>query len=157
MKTIHTLCAVTLGLAAVTAQCPFAGVAQQANGLGCNPVFGSPPTVAVALDTVNCLLNVTVAAFPGCCNTFLVGRMLVLGDQPAAVPLPWIGPGCTLFANPVILLYQPTAAGATFVLTLPTAALPPLTFWLQGGAHYFTTIGLTHDFALSNGSQITLQ
>jgi hypothetical protein len=140
---------------AALAQCPFGSVSVLANGQGCNPVFGTAPTFTVGLDVASCTLQVPVSAFSGCCNTFLVGRVLVLGDQPASVPLPQFGSGCTLLASPVILLYQPASAGDTFVLTLP-ASLPPLSFYAQAAAHYFTTIGLSHDFALTAGGLVSL-
>ncbi len=139
------------------AQCPFTSVSMQTYGQGCNPVFGTNPTLAVALDTTNCQLQMTVGAFTGCCNTYLVGRLLALGDQPTSIPLPEFGPNCTLLVVPVILLFQPSAAGAAFTLTLPTAVLPPLSFVAQGSALYFTTIGLNYDFALTAGGQINLQ
>jgi len=142
--------------ATASAQCPFTSVSMQTQGQGCNPVFVAPPTYGVALDTIACTLQLQVTAFQGCCNTYLQGRLLALGDQPASVPMPWIGSGCTLLVNPVILLYQPASAGDTFVLALP-ALLPPLTFYAQAAAHYFTTIGFSHDFALTAGGQITLQ
>ena len=65
--------------------------------------------------------------------------------------------GCTLLAQPDFLLLQPTASGATFVLPLPAAAVPPLTFFAQGGALYFTTIGLSTDLAFTDGAQVTVQ
>jgi hypothetical protein len=140
-----------------TAQCAFSSVSMQSYGQGCNPVFAIDPTLGVQLDTVNCRLLLTVSAFPGCCNTFLVGSLLALGDQPISLPLPQFGVNCTLLVVPVILAFQPTAAGSTFVLQLPATALPPVTLAAQGGALYFTTIGLTYDFALSAGGQLSLQ
>lgn len=156
MKSFAPLFAAACLAAASAAQCPFSSVSVQSQGQGCNPVFGTVPTFGVVLDTTACTLRVQVTALPGCCNTFLSGRMLALGDQPAAVPLPWIGANCTLLVNAAILLYQPSSAGDTFVLALPSS-LPPLSFHAQAGAHYFTTIGFSHDFALTAGGLVTLQ
>jgi hypothetical protein len=138
-------------------QCPFASVSMQSYGQGCNPVFLNDPTIGVQLDPVTCQLQLTVSAFQGCCNTYLVGTLLALGDQATAVPLPQFGANCTLLAVPVILLFQPTAAGPTFTLGLPQTGLPPVTLVAQGGALYFTTIGFSYDFALSAGGQLSLQ
>jgi hypothetical protein len=139
------------------AQCPFTSVSMQGYGQGCNPVFLNHPTLAVTLDTNNCQLLMTVGAFPGCCNTFLVGSLLALGDQPTSIPLPQFGANCTLLVLPVVTLFQPNAVGPTFTLQLPATAVPPLSFVAQGGVLYFTTIGLSYDFALSAGGQIGLQ
>lgn len=138
------------------AQCPFASVSTQSYGQGCNPVFGTNPTLSVTLDAANCRVQVAVNAFPGCCNTFLRTYLLAIGFQQVSIPVPQIGPGCTLLVQPTALLIQPSAGGATFSLGLPPI-LPPLGFVAQGAAHYFTTIGFSDDFALTDGAQVTLQ
>ena len=153
---LHVLAAACSASLAI-AQCPFASVSMQGHGTGCNPVFAIDPTLGVTLDTANCRLLLTVSAFPGCCNTFLVGSLLAIGVQPTSIPLPQFGVNCTLLVVPVVLEFQPTAAGSTFVLQLPATVLPPVTLAAQGGALYFTTIGFTYDFALSAGGQIGLQ
>lgn len=146
--------ALTAGLAG--AQCPFSSVSSSTYGPGCSAVFpGNLPTLSVALDVPGCSLGVTVTAFGGCCNTFLVGRLLALGDAPTMVPLPQLGAGCVLQVDQPILLYQPSAAGDTFVLPVG-AALPPLTVYAQGAALYFTTIGFSTDLALTGGYQVQL-
>lgn len=156
MRSQALVCSVALGAGFAAAQCPFTSVSTASYGQGCNPVFfGNVPTLSVALDTPACSLNVTVDAFAGCCNTFLVGRLLALGAAPTMVPLPQFGVGCALLVDQPILLYQPSAAGDTFALPLG-AALPPLTVYAQGAALYFTTIGFSTDFALASGYQIQL-
>lgn len=151
-----TLLALAMSVSCAVAQCPFQTVAVQTYGQGCNAVFAALPTLTFALDASACQLTANVSSFPGCCNTFRVGSLLALGDQPVNVPLPQFGPGCTLLASPAILLFVPNAAGTSFALNLPPA-LPPLTFHGQGGVLYFTTIGLSYDFALTEGAQVTLQ
>jgi hypothetical protein len=138
------------------AQCPFTSVSTQSYGQGCNPVFATNPTLAVALDAASCRVQLTVNAFPGCCNTFLRTYLLAIGFQQASIPVPQIGPGCTVLVQPTALLIQPSTAGATFSLGLPPI-VPPLGFVAQGAAHYFTTIGFSDDFALTDGAQVTLQ
>jgi hypothetical protein len=156
MNLSTALSTVVLLTPAAVAQCPFATVVSQAYGSGCNPVFGTNPALAVTLNPASCTVDITVSAFSGCCNTFLSGRVLCLGVVPVSVPLPNFGVGCTLLAQPDFLLLQPTASGATFVLPLPAAGIPPLTFFAQGGALYFTTIGLSTDLAFTDGAQVTL-
>lgn len=154
MHRLSQFAAALLGSAAL-AQCPFTSASLQSYGQGCNPVFPTPPTFTVTVDPTTCTLQVQVSAF-ACCNSYVVGRLLGLGLQSQNVPLPWIGPGCTLLADPVILLYQPTSAGTVFVLSLPPVA-PPVQLYAQGGVHYFTTIGFHDDFALTAGGLVTLQ
>jgi hypothetical protein len=148
--------ALLLAVPAALAQCPFTSLTLLPYGQGCNPVFALPPGVTAALDPSTCTVQLTVNAFQGCCNTFLVGYALALGLQGVSIPVPQLGPGCTLLADPVVLLYQTATTGNTFALPLPS--LPaPLVFAAQGAAHYFTTIGFGHDFALTGGAQIAVQ
>lgn len=143
--------------AAATAQCQFSGVSLQTYGAGCNPVFpGNSPSIGGRLDTVTCTLGLQVAAFAGCCNTYLRDRLLVIGLVQANVPLPQVGGGCTLLARPDVLLLLPASAGDTFALPLPPGLPPGFTMFAQSAAHYFTTIGFSDDFALSPGAQVTL-
>jgi hypothetical protein len=136
------------------AQCTVANVAFTAYGAGCNTVFaGTPPALSGQWDPTSCTLSVTLSGFSGCCNTFLQQRILWAGLAPAQQPLPFIGPGCTLLAQPDVIAMFPTAAGNTFSFTLPPG-FPAVTFYMQGANQYFTTIGLTTDFELSQGLQI---
>src|SRR5262249_32642248 len=83
---------------ALPAQCTVTGAGMQTYGQGCNPVFGSQPTLAISLDASGCRLDITVQAFGGCCNTYLTNHLLALGAQQVNVPLPQIGSGCALLA-----------------------------------------------------------
>lgn len=142
---------------AATAQCQFASVSIQTFGAGCNPVFvGNNPSIGGRLDVNSCTLGLQVNAFSGCCNTYLWGRMLVLGLAQVNVPVPQVGVGCTLLARPDVLLFLPTSAGDTFALSLPPLLPPGLVLFAQAAAHYFTTIGFSDDFALSPGATVTL-
>ncbi|HEX5052714.1 MAG TPA: hypothetical protein VFZ65_13140 [Planctomycetota bacterium] len=140
---------------AVVAQCPFTTVVTQPHGVGCDPTFFIHPTLTGALNVPACQLQLTVGAFAGCCGTVLVGTLLALGDQPLSVPVPQLGANCTLLVQPIVLLFVPSTTGATFSLPLPTV-LPPLTVEAQGGVLYFTTIGASFDFALSQGLRVTM-
>lgn len=147
--------AIALWLAAAHAQCTVSGVGMQTYGQGCNPVFANSPTLAVALDTTVCGLDITVQAYSGCCNTYLTNHVLALGAQQANVPLPQIGSGCVLLASLDAILIQPSSAAGVFHINLPPLVVP-FTFFAQGGALYFTTIGFRNDLAMTAGAQVTL-
>jgi hypothetical protein len=155
---MHHILATTctaLFAAAAAAQCPFSAVSLQSYGNGCATVFLAPPTLSGGLDANACTLGLTVNAFAGCCNTFLTLRVLAIGAQQANVPLPQVGPGCTLLVNPVAILFLPASGGDTFRLTLPRGLVPPLPLEAQGAAFY-TTFGVAIDAQLTEGQTVTL-
>ena len=131
------------------------GIETQHYGDGCNPVFVNPPEIKAGLDPSGQILTIAVDGFPGCCNTFLVQRLLALGLSPALHLLPRFGPGCTLLVDPFFILLLPAQHGTEVSFLLPPG-LPPFTFYAQGAQHYFTTIGLTHDLAFTDGLRIRL-
>lgn len=137
------------------AQCTVNGINFTSYGSGCNAVFGVVPSLVGSFDAANCSLTLTINDFPGCCNTYLVQRSLAFGLLPTNTPLPWIAPGCTLFVQPDLLYTFPSSAGNTFTFPIPPG-LPALTVYAQGADQYFTTIGLTTDFALTNGLAISI-
>lgn len=150
--------AVALALAAAPAagQC-YTSASFQAYGTGCNPVFlGQVPNLNGRFDATNCIVYFQVTAFSGCCNTFLQSHVLALGIQRVQIPLPQIGAGCELLVDPLVLQFQPASQGGLFSLVLPPG-LPPFTLVGQGAAVYFTTIGLSTDFALTPGMGVALQ
>lgn len=124
-------------------------------GRGCNPVFQQPPEITAGLDSSGRVLTITVDGFPGCCNTFLVQRLIAFGFGPAQLPLPWFGAGCKLLVDPLFTVVLPAPSGSEASFLLPPG-LPPLTFYTQGALHYFTTIGFTHDLAFTDGMRVTL-
>ncbi|MCK5943555.1 MAG: hypothetical protein KAI24_16350 [Planctomycetes bacterium] len=161
MRTVPILAACSLLLLATpaAAQCPWSSVSVTSYGQGCSAPFPNQQVgVAATLDVTTCQLGLDVVAFGGCCNTFLVGRALVVGLSQTATPVPQLGAGCTLLASPDLLLFEPSAPNPQpFVLQLPNAPLPPTTLYAQGVAVYFTTIGLTVDVTLGPGARIDLQ
>lgn len=142
--------------AALAAQCPNLTLTVSNYGAGCTTVSPTAPALGASLNTSTCVLAATINGFPGCCNTYRIGNLLVLGDQAAAVPVPQFGPSCTLLNSAVVVLFQPADQGTTFNLSLPPG-LPPVTLYAQGASLYFTTIGLSYDWALTDGSQLNLQ
>jgi len=150
--------AVLASASLATAQCSWSSVSVTSYGQGCNPAFpGQPLSVSASLDVNQCRLDVDVAAFPGCCNAFLVGRVLVLGFAQVSIPAPNLGTGCTLLASPDLLIYQQGSVGGTFELLFGNVSLPPATLYVQGAGLYFTSIGLSFDWAASAGARIDLQ
>ncbi|MFT4511997.1 MAG: hypothetical protein ACI89X_000673 [Planctomycetota bacterium] len=153
MRALHILSASLVLSSFAATQCAFSSVSVSSYGQPCSVFSTNPTTVGVQLDVTNCELGIDVSAFPGCCNTYLVGRVLVLGLQPITQPLPQLG--CTLLTSPDVVLFQTT--GSTFPLQMPSAPFPATTLFAQGAAIYFTTIGFSVDWAFSSGAQINLQ
>jgi hypothetical protein len=121
-------------------------------------IFAQEDTTMRALQIVSASLALSglaaaQCAFSGCCNTYLVGRLLVVGLQSVTQPLPQLG--CTLLTSPDLVLFQ--ATGSMFALQMPSAPFPATTMFAQGATIYFTTIGFSTDWAFSRGSQINLQ
>jgi hypothetical protein len=153
---LPTLFASALLAATAAAQCSFASVSLSSYGQPCMPVFATPATLGGGLDTSACTLGLTVNATQGCCNTVLVGRLLALGLQSTNQPLPFLGAGCTLLAQPDVILFLPSSAGPTFVLQLPRTLSGPAVLFAQGAALY-VTFGVQTDAQLTQGQQVTLQ
>lgn len=140
---------------AATAQCTVNGVTFTSYGVGCATVFGNAPSLSGAFNASACTVTYTVNDFSGCCNTFLQVRFLVFGVQQISQALPWIGPGCNLLVTPDVIIQAPASAGNQFTFTLPPG-IPPLTVHAQAADQYFTTIGFTTDFQVTNGLTTTI-
>lgn len=158
MKTICMAIMATLpGLALAAradAQCGAASVTIQSFGRGCNTVFGNVPALAGIWSPSGCTVSLTLTGFPGCCNTFLIGRILVVGASAASIPVPAVGQGCALLVSPDVILDTPAYLGSTWTFALPPSVPVPLTLYAQGANHY-VTFGLSHDFELSNALAVT--
>jgi hypothetical protein len=120
------------------AQCPFTSVTAQSAGAFCNvgptgccAVAEQPTQLAASLDVGACALDLQVSALEGCCGVAVAARLLVLGDLPAAIPVPQFGPRCTVWVQPAVVLVR--TSGDTFRLPIP-ANLPPLTLRAQAAA-----------------------
>ncbi len=142
MKTPTLLSVIALA-ASMPAQCLFTTVTTQPIGPGCNvgstgfcKIVGMPTTLASALDTTNCALDVQVNLFEACGVTVPL-RLLVLGFQPTAIPLPDFGFACTLHIAPIAIL-----AGSTGPISIPLPpATPTFTFLMQGAALSIAPLG----------------
>jgi len=151
---------VSLALAgAVPAQCLFTSVTTQSSGPSCNvastgmcAIVALPAWLEATLDIVNCRLLVDVNAFAGCGATVPL-RMLAIGLQPASVPLPDLGPGCTLHVQPVAFL---GSTSATFALDLPPG-VTSFAFVMQGAALSVPPLSGDPRITLSEGQRVSLQ
>jgi len=157
MRAIQLLSAISLCASFASAQCAFSSVSVTSYGQPCSIWLGPTPptTLAVQLDGASCTLGLDVMAFPGCCNTFLTGQLLVLGLNQISVPVPQFGVNCTLLVSPDVILFQQSSG--QFAMPLPNAPFPAMTIYAQAAVTYFTTFGLTTEWALSGGYQIDLQ
>ncbi len=158
MKTLLLPLVTALASSVASAQCLFTTVTAQSVGPSCNfPSTGGcaipsvPVSLTPTLDTGNCTLSIAVNAFEGCGATVPL-RVLALGFQPVAVPLPEFGLGCTLHVLPVVMLAN---ASGPFVLPLPNG-VASLGFLAQGAV--ISVPPFSSGFvALSDGLSVSLQ
>ncbi len=137
-----------------TSQCFIGGVNFTNYGQGCTPFF-SPPQISGQFDPASCTLTFSLTNSPSCCNTYLVERFFVFGLQQAAQPLPFLGPNCFSWTSADLIVVQSNSAGGDLAVLLPPGAVG-LTFYAQGANHFFTTIGFTHDYELSQGLRVDI-
>ncbi|HGY90823.1 MAG TPA: hypothetical protein ENK43_06605 [Planctomycetes bacterium] len=135
-------------------QCFIGGVNFTNYGQGCTPFF-SPPQISGQFDPASCTLTFSLTSSPSCCNTYLVERFFVFGLFQAAQPLPFLGPGCVSYTSADLIVVQPNSAGGDLSVLLPPSAIG-ITFYAQGANHFFTTIGFTHDYELSQGLRVDI-
>ena len=153
------LAATTLALS-TPAQCLFTSVTATATGEPCNAastgfcaVAAFPSFLLPELDVANCTLEVTITAFEGC-GAVVPLRVLAIGFQPAAVPLPEFGFGCELQVTPIALLTTPSP---TVSIALPPG-VPTMNFVAQGLAwSHFAAAANPDGFAFTSGYTIDLQ
>ena len=136
--------------------CTFGSLATGDFGLGSG--FLVPSTITYGLDTTNCALEWKVDA-PACCNVFVTQHFLAIGSQvdPVGIPLgsPFL-PGTNLHIGPAISLVG-AFPGVTGAVGLPAdPSLIGVTIPTQAAVEFFTTIGLTLDYGLTQGVTLTL-
>jgi hypothetical protein len=153
MTRYRVLLTVLILAAPVAAQCSnLAGVAFTPYGTGCTALFQAP-VVSGSYDAAACTISFTLTHSPSCCNTYLFRRILIFGGAPVQVPIPFLS--CDLLVVPeTIMEFLPTGSDV-FTLPIPNVPLAGLTLYLQGANVFFTTIGLSYDFEVSNGLQIS--
>lgn len=140
------------------AQCLFTTVAQQSVGPSCNQastgmcaIVALPPWLESSLDIANCRLGVDLVVFEGCGATVPV-RALLVGFQPATVPLPDLGLACALHLLPIGVL---VAASGPFALDLPPG-VTAFSFLMQGAALSVPPFATEAWFTLTEGYQVDL-
>ena len=120
--------------------------------------FSHHATLSGSYDPRVCTLTLHLTIARTCCNTFPVTQLLAAGATPITpgAPLPMLVPGCVLSVLPVFVFAQPVSAGGIWKIPLPPVTAP-VTVYFQGIDHYFTTIGMTHDYQTSNGLRVVLR
>jgi hypothetical protein len=146
-----------LAPAAAVAQGPISGIQTIDFGTGCG--FGNTPIVAFyGFDALNSNLEVKVTANPGCCNTFFQGIYLMYGQNPLppsplTLPNPPFFLGCNLYIIPDVADGMHPGMKATIPVP-PNPILIGQTFDVQVLGQWFTTIGFTLDFGVSQATSI---
>ncbi len=146
---------IAMSSGAAYSQCSISGVTIQGYGIGCTPLspIGFPPQLLAGFDSATCTLSLDVFSVPICCGYALLSRHLAIGLTQTAVPLPFLGPGCTLLAQPDLLLLIPGQFGALNIL-IPPFTQPGLTLFVQGATQQLTSSGAVI-IELSNAVQVT--
>ena len=158
MRTLQLTCLLTLvGLTATptTAQCTVKSVAFRTYGSGCQSMF-AVPTIRGSFAASPCQIQVQIGALSGCCNTFLRNYIYAFGLTQTNVAVPALGLGCTLLAQPDVVVVLGSNTSGALNLTLPKG-IGTGTVYMQSAAQYFTTIGLYYSVNLTQGLAITLQ
>jgi len=130
--------------------CPISGIATTDFGTG-----GFGIDMQLAWEPAACSISVSVVGF-ACCNTFQIGHAVIVGDAalPNPVPLPFP------FRSDSLLLVQPNSVLGVFPGSESNQTIPPnpalagQTFYTQGVAVFFTTIGLSIDAGTSQGVEV---
>lgn len=156
MNTIHLLAAMALPAGLAVGQCAFSTVTVSPFGSGCNPVVGTttaPLAVNVSIPTCTIGLNTVILLDP---DKDPIGRVLVLGLQAFAQPVPALGAGCVLYPSADVVLFGPWFAPA-HQLQLPATPLPPTTAYAQGAVLYRLLSTGALEWGISGGVRIDLQ
>ncbi|MFN0207355.1 MAG: hypothetical protein ACKVS6_13705 [Planctomycetota bacterium] len=120
--------------------------------------FIGPMVAHYSFNAADCAIDIKIEA-PSCCNTYFQGFYLMFGTTPlppGAFPLPsppfWSGSDLLIIPDDAIGLF-PGNTGS--VMIPPNPQLPGMTFYLQNLGVYFTTIGFSTDYGVSQGTAIT--
>lgn len=155
LRTITLVAAALVLTGTLEAQCPFSSV--DTTDIGTGVGFLTPPTLSLSVDATTCTLGVDVAA-TGCCNTFPAGQFLAVGQNvyftPIQLPPPFYA-GSEIFFVP-ISIFGPLSLSAD--IALPNdASLAGQYFFAQSAVAYFTTIGMTIDWGVTQTVEFQLQ
>lgn len=156
LRTTWLAMALAIAASTTSAQCPIRSATFKSYGTGCTSVNNRVPVLAGKYDPTACAVFLDISAYGGCCNTYLRNRIFVFGVTSVNIPMPWFGRNCVLLNSADLVFVLPVASGSTLKIQLPPGTRPG-TLYVQGAAHYLTTIGLSNDYQLTNGLTITLQ
>jgi hypothetical protein len=134
---------------------PISGIATSDFGAGSGWI--QPMSATYGFDVATQSLVIKTQAF-SCCNTFYQGFYLMYGSQPLSPPFALPSPP---FWSGSDLWILPDNATGFFSGTSGSVAIPPVpslvgsTFFLQCLGQWFTTIGFSTDYGVSQATQIT--
>lgn len=135
--------------------CTFTGVITEDFGSGCG--FLAPPKLTISFTPGDCTLDFDIDA-PTCCNTFVTSHWLLIGSRlpsPVGLNSPPFLTGCQLWVSPFLII-GPLPGTSTSILLPPILPITPITVDIQAVPVYFTTIGFTTDFGITQGVDLTL-
>lgn len=137
--------------------CPVNGFSTSDYGTGSG--FIAPMQAFYGFDGANCEVDIKIQA-ASCCNTYFVEFYLMYGENPLApgFPLPeppfWTGSELLILPDAI----EGPFSGNTGDVAIPNnPLLPGMTFYLQALGVWFTTIGFSYDYGVSQGTKLTFQ
>jgi hypothetical protein len=148
------------GAAASTASaqsCVVTGVSTSDYGAGTG--FLQPSGLYYGFDPSICSLVWKLDA-PTCCNVFVAQHWIVIGNAVDPVGLPLGGPfypGSVWHVGAPLFALGPIPSTTGQVQLPPDPALIGLSLPTQAVLDFFTTIGMTHDFGMSQGVELKFQ
>jgi hypothetical protein len=155
MNTIPIISAVVLTIGLAVGQCAFSVATVSQVGPGCNPVVGAveaPLAITVALPACGVAVRPIILLDQG---KDPIGRVLVLGLQASAQPVPALGANCVLYPSPDVVLFDPWF-GPAYQLQIPSTPLPPTTVYAQGAVLYQFLATAALEWAVTTGFRIDL-
>jgi len=140
-----------------SAQCIVSGISTSDFGAGSG--FLQPSGLYYGADTATCTLQWKLDA-PTCCNVLVAQHWIAIGSvaDPIGIPLgsPFY-PGSAWHVGAPLFALGPFAGTTGQVPLPPDPALIGLSLPTQAVLDFLTTIGLTHDFGMSQGVLIKFQ
>lgn len=140
---------------AQTGACPLTGITTTDVGVGTGLL--QPTIMGLGFDSTLCELMMKFDA-PTCCNVFVTQHWFGLGTNlvPGGIPLgPPFYPGSLLYLGAPLSIFGPSP-GLTSSIAVPASpGLVGATFPVQAVLEFFTTIGFTYDYGMSQAMLLT--
>ena len=137
--------------------CIFSGITTTDFGSGSG--FLAPSLAVYGFDSTTCSLVWKIDA-PTCCNVLVTANFLAVGSSvdPIGVPLgPPFYSGSSFHLGGLGFILGPFTGYTGGVLLPSDPALIGLALPVQGIVEFFTTIGFTYDYGVTQGTLITFQ